>query len=285
MLAAIMPNLTRKNAFDVTVAACKKLDSAGIAYAFPEEYRGDFPVLTNASFYKEDRLFKDCDLIIAVGGDGSVMHSAKHAALNSKPLFGINAGNLAFMASLESDELDYLERLKTGDFRISRRMLLEYELYDEEKLIKKDYCINDIVFARGSQIKLSHINVECNGREIGKYSADGIILSTPNGSTAYSLAAGGPVVDPDIQCIILTPVCPHSLFARSVIFCRDSVFTISPAEEENSPLVISCDGEEAMPLNKSGKCVIKCADIDVGFIIFKEDTFTDVLYNKLATNS
>ncbi|MGI6772093.1 MAG: NAD(+)/NADH kinase [Clostridiales bacterium] len=280
-----MPNLTRKNAFDVTVAACKRLEAAGIRYSFPDQYKCAFPVLENAIYLEDERLFKECDLIIAVGGDGSVMHSAKHAALSSKPVLGINAGNLAFMASLESDELDLLSKLATGDYKISRRMLLELSLYENDQLIRKDYSINDIVFARGNQIKLSHINVECNGRKIGRYSSDGIILSTPNGSTAYSLAAGGPVVDPDMQCIILTPVCPHSLFARSIIFRSDSVFTISPVADSNAPIALSCDGEEAVMLSEDSRCVIKCADIDVGFIILKEDTFMDVLYNKLATNS
>lgn len=282
MKIAIIPNLTRKNTYALTIEACKILDSINIPYYLSNEYKNYFIDAINASFCSFDFLISDCDVLIAIGGDGTVIHTAKYAALNDKAILGLNAGNLAFLSGIEKNELGLLKNLVLKNYLIEKRMMLKIDLFNYDELVYSDYCINDVVFARGQNIQLANINVACNGKMVAKYSADGVILSTPTGSTAYSLSAGGPVVDPCIETIIVTPICPHSLFSRSVIFCSDSEFTVSPSKEMTVPISLSCDGEKSIKITSEHKCVISKADIYAKFIRLKSDTFMDILYNKLS---
>ena len=145
-----------------------------------------------------------------------------------------------------------------------------------------DCCLNDVVIARGEQIKLVKLNVECDGQKINDYYADGIIISTPTGSTAYSLSAGGPVVDPKIESILLTPICTHSLFARSLIFGNDSVLSVKIPENTSDKIRISCDGDDSVEL-RPGDCVrVGKSKYYADFIRIKNESFIDVLNSKLA---
>ena len=150
---------------------------------------------------------------------GITKHQTDAAAKAGKPILGINAGRIAFMAGLEPTELDMLKNLIDGNYENDRRMMLKADVCNSDgTVVKTCFCINDVVLARGTQIKMEDISVEHNGKLINNYTADGIIISTPTGSTAYSLSAGGPVVDPQIESILLTPICTHSLFSRALIF-------------------------------------------------------------------
>ncbi len=275
MKTAIIPNLTRKNAYDVTCELCKKLGEIGITYMLDESLKGEFSEI-DAEFKSMEQMISDCDVIIPVGGDGTILHAAKFG----KPVLGINAGKIAFMAGLEPTELELLTHLKNGDYKTDKRMMLKAVVNDGEKEIAESYCINDVVAARGEQIKMVDILVECNGRVINDYVTDGIIIATPTGSTAYNLSAGGPVVDPEIESILLTPVCTHSLFSRTLIFKSDATLTLHCHSDEG--MLISCDGEEPLTLSKDGFVTVTRAPMDAEFIRIKADAFHDILNDKLT---
>ena len=277
MKVALLPNLTRKTASKVTLDVAARLDGLKIEYSLLMSDKEKLPQLISA-VSDIDELIESCDVVIAIGGDGTILHAAKYAAKHKKKILGINAGRLAFMAGLESNELDLLSSLIYGTYSVDSRMLLEVGLYSDGQLIKTDYCINDAVVGRGNRIRLEDIEIECNGRLVNEYLADGVIIATPTGSTAYSLSAGGPVVDPSVGGILLTPICTHSLFSRSLFFSENSELKVKGKSELN----LSCDGEDSTVVERGQYLVIKKADFTADFLRIKSDTFFDVLNSKLS---
>lgn len=282
MRIAILPNLTRENAKEVTLKVCEFFKSNSVEYCFEEKLKGEFS--DNDLYLPDNELFKSSDIVIAIGGDGSIIHAAKKACKYSKAILGINAGGLAFMAGLEKHEISLLKQLIDGDYTTDKRMLLDVSVYDSanNKLFGEDCCVNDIVVARGKSIKMIRLNVSCDGNRINEYYADGIIVSTPTGTTAYSLSAGGPVVDPRIDSVVLTPICTHSLFARSIIFDSESEISVEVPSDETEEICVSCDGDESIVIPSGSKMIIKKSDIHADFIRIKNDSFIDVLNSKLA---
>ena len=275
MRIALLPNLTRKNALQVSLNVSAELEKLGMEYYIKSDCKEKFKG-TKAKFISVDDMTEICDVIIAVGGDGTIIHAAKFG----KPTLGINAGRIAFMAGLEPAELDMLSHLKNGNYEIDRRMMLRAEIVSASgEVIGTHYCVNDAVVARGSQIKMDDFIVEHNGKFLNKYTADGIIFSTPTGSTAYNLSAGGPVVDPQIESILLTPICTHSLFSRALIFKPDSEFTLCGKGDVD--IGLSCDGEDAIPIGKGCSVRIRKAEMCGEFIRIKNETFLEILNSKL----
>lgn len=273
MLAAIIPNLTRKNAKSVTAELISKLNELEIQCVADEKLKEELNDL-NIKYLPFDEMSEKCDVIISVGGDGTMLHCAKYG----KPVLGVNAGRLAFMAGIEPTELELLSELKSGNYSVDKRMMLKAVVSKDGRQIAEKLCINDVVAARGEQIKMIEVTVRCNGNIINDYFTDGIIISTPTGSTAYNLSAGGPVVDPQIESMLMTPICTHSLFSRALIFKPDTELSIT-CNSDN--INVSCDGD-TLKLEKGCVITVTKAPVYGEFIRIKTDTFLDVLNNKLA---
>ncbi len=188
-------------------------------------------------------LFENCDIAVTVGGDGTIIHNAKYATIADKPLIGVNVGRLGFAADVEPDNIEELKRLVTGDYIIQNRMLLDVTVKHLSGKEDRYIAVNDAVVARGQLSRIIDITVSHNNSKISTYHADGVLFSTPTGSTAYSLSAGGPVIYPEMECILLTPVCPHSLMSRSVLFDSEAVLSIKVNYPENASVILSIDGE------------------------------------------
>lgn len=285
MNIALLPNLTREKAKDVTTEICSWLTEYGADYATLNDYEGAFSTLGNMSFMDFDELLKWCHVVISVGGDGSMLSAAKSTVDYDKPILCINAGRLAFMAGLESDELRLLKKLIDGEYTIDPRMLLEASVKRNGKEIYSAHCINDVVLARGATLKITDICVNCDGKLINTYRADGIVVATPTGSSAYSLSAGGPVINPSMDAILVTPICPQSLFARSIVFSDKNKIDIYCSENTmNTDLYLSFDGEESKTVIKGDVISVRKSDKYAKFIRIKNDEFFEILNNKLAGN-
>lgn len=280
MKIGIVPNLTREKTLDVTRDTVKILKKLNIDFCFDIDFKSELsPKFADVNFVVD--LYSNVDLLIAIGGDGSYISTAKQAAIHKKPVLCINAGNLAFLAGLEGNELHLLENLLTGDFSRDKRMMLEVSVKDAGGETFLGYCINDVAIARGSEIKLIELDAFCDNRKINSYRADGVILATPTGSTAYSWSAGGPVIDPDLQCIMLTPICTHSPLNRSLVFNEKSVITVKSAKE-NQKICVSADGEKSMELSRDFEVKIRKSEYYAEFIRIKSDEFYDILNSKLS---
>ncbi len=279
---AVVPNLSRQQAEEVTRAVCEGLKKLNADFAMPEEIKATFSDICS-TYMSEDELYKNSVAVIAIGGDGTIINCAKIASAYSKPILGINAGRVAFMAGLESQELEYLDRLIKGDYTVDKRMMLSATIVSDGEIVEEINCVNDVFVGRSQHVNMVNLKVFCDNAKVSDYYSDGIIFSTPTGSTAYSLSAGGPVIDPLIESILLTPVCPHSLFQRPMIFRSECVFEIENDTEPGNVLVFF-DGGKGVPVTKDCKIIVKKSDKTADFIRIKSDTFVDILNTKLRSN-
>lgn len=280
MKFAIIPNLNKKDAIDYSAVCAKMLFECGAEISFLSScekyvYSVDYTYKDNIS-----SLIKESDTVIALGGDGTLIKIARICAKYNKPVLGINFGNLGFVTGLEPSQGEMLNKLVTGEYTTDRRSLLALEL-DINGKTEKYNAVNDIVVSRGSCSRIIRLNVLLNGKKINSYSADGVIFCTPTGSTAYSLSAGGPVIDPKINCICMTPICPHSLFSRPVIFGSNSILNVEYENQNDSDIYITIDGQENICLQNVNRITVKMSDDHVDLIKLGNKDFYATLNDKL----
>ena len=276
----IHSNMTRKYAYEVTKDVYNELLSLGAEISMPLELKEYFCEF-KAKFMPEYIAVSLCDVVIAIGGDGTIIHAAHFAAEYDKPILGINAGRLGFLAGLEKQELHLLKNLFCGNYKADKRMMLKVSHKSGGEIKGEYYCLNDCIVARGASLRLCEIEAEYNKGRINTFLGDGLIIATPTGSTAYSLSAGGPVVDTAIESLILTPICTHSLFTRSMIFQSDSIIKLRVTNPEVSLPVFTCDGNSGVSLNDNDTLEIKKSNRVTTLIKIKSDSFADIFSQKL----
>ncbi len=281
MKVVIMPNLSKKDAQFHTARIIDKLHEFGAEVLMKSAFQENFSGCEIAFYEDFHKMLRDGDAIIAVGGDGTIIHCARYAAVAEKPILGINVGRLGFVAGLETDELDTLKKLVDGDYTVENRMMLEIEV-EAEGEIKKYLALNDAVLARGSLSRILDLKVNFNDKNVCDYRADGLIISTPTGSTAYALSTGGPVIDPSMNCILLSPICPHSLFTRSVVFGPEAKLSVQASSNYDSEIFLTIDGETAIKI-KDGQTIEFYRSNQIARIIkLKQNNFYEVVNEKLA---
>ena len=242
--------------------ACKDLDISGITFSEAEE---------NAA---------NCDIFLTIGGDGTILRWGKRAASHNKPLLGVNTGRLGFMATLETDDLSKLSALASGNYDISPRMLLNVTISAGGKT-ETCTALNDVVLFKGVRSKLPEYIVCSGDTELTGVRADGLIISTPTGSTAYSLSAGGPIIDPRLSCFELTALSPHTLFSRPMIFSADIPLKAKYIAYENSSVFLSVDGSESIELSPDDYILIERSDLTLKLIDIDGGSFYSSVHNKL----
>ncbi len=279
MKISIFPNFNNDGVLQTCEEICKELDKLGVEYSVAKCNESD-ETGTLPLFFDTDELIENCDIVIVVGGDGTTLNVAKAASLHNKLTLGINAGRLGFMSGLERDELSLLNRLVSGDYEVEERMMIDARLMSENGT--QDFiCLNDAVITRGDLARLIDVTVKSDGRVITKNRADGMIIATPTGSTAYSMAAGGPVVSPDNSCFVVTPICPHSLVNRSIVFSSDKELEITVENDKNNTSYLSIDGEKSVTVTKNSKIIISKSEYVAKLIKIKPDSFYEILNKKL----
>lgn len=278
---AVIPNLSKKNADVYTSKVIKKIFSLNAEVLMLSDKQKFFNDRKIKYYSNIGNLIFNCDIVITIGGDGTIIHKAKHAARFSKPILGINLGKIGFVAGLEPTEIDKLEQLIKGEYTVEKRMMLSVNVKKGETT-RKFYALNDVVITKGVYSGLVNLNVTLNNDEITKYVADGIILATPTGSTAYSLSAGGPVIEPSMKCILLTPICQHSMFSRPVIFGENSKINITAKTREKDESVLSIDGGRPIIINDRDLVSVEAAKMTVSLIKLKNQNFYKVLNSKLS---
>ena len=230
-------------------------------------------------------LIKDKEAVIVLGGDGTMLRAAHVTSKYKLPLTGINLGTIGFLAETDySKAEDLIDRLMTGDYKMIDKMVLNGNIICEDS--EESYtAINDIVIYRDGKLRIIMLNIFVNGQFFETYKADGVIISTPTGSTAYNLSAGGPLVSPTARNIILTPIAPHSLTGKSFVFAdtdRISIEVVEKSEKEGSSALVSYDGYKDVSISESCKCDISVMDETVKFISVSDRNFYDVLRSKLG---
>lgn len=274
MLIAVVPNQMKTENDALVRAVSQRLAEAGANVRV---------VCAQTSLPTANQLAEalaGCDAAVAVGGDGTIVHVAKGAAMAGCPVLGINGGRLGFLAGAEPDELDKLDALLSGRYQLDERALLQVTVHTETGA-KTCLALNDAVISRGSVSRLVEVTVTANQQEVMSTRGDGIIVATPTGSTAYSLSAGGPVVDPAVDCLLVTPVCPHSLDSRSRVLPGDYELTLRATVADGGAAFVTVDGEQTLPFAATD-CVTICrAETKVRLIRLTEATFYDRLHHKI----
>jgi len=213
-----------------------------------------------------ESLLGKCGIILTIGGDGTILHAVHHSLRVGKPLLGINTGRIGFLTQLEADELDKLVALRDGRYNILHRMLIEAALVVDGK----EQChlaLNEIVLCRGESHRLVEIAVTREGRQVASHRADGVIFSTPTGSSAYNLSAGGPLADPALSLILMTALCPHSQFHRTIILSPNQSYTVREVPGNNeSGLALIVDGINVGVLQEGEHVLIRAAAAQAPFI-------------------
>ncbi len=267
MKAAVIPNYEKQNIERYVNEICTVLGQNGITSRVAAE--------------GEEIIDFSCDFVIIIGGDGTIIHNAKRAAEYGKPILGINTGRLGFMAGLEVNELSKLSALKSGSYETESRMMLDVEVIGAERSIRC-LALNDIVIAKSVTSRIIDISVSVGGAAMSMYRSDGLIVSTPTGSTAYAISAGGPVIDPLIESIMITPICPHSLFSRSILLNHNSVLDITYDMRPGCEVYLTIDGEESDQLIGGERIrITKSKDKAVKLIKIKNDSFYHVFKSKM----
>ena len=253
----LRPNARKDDGFAVSCETAKYLLSRGAAVAVPDAI---LPAFVGLGVSSESAVDVP-DLILSLGGDGTVLAASEDAIARGVPLLGINMGRLGFLAELETDQLNRLDALFSGDYTVAERMTLAVTAdLGEGEFGLPGYPLNDVVFSHDREDGLALLSLSDQDGNVIDYHADGLILATPSGSTAYTLSAGGPIIDDAMKAICVTPVCPHSFFNRSVVFGADSVLTV----ENRSPLgrdaTVSLDGRERLRLPFGAAVTVKRSD-------------------------
>lgn len=277
----MMPNLSRKNAHACAVDAIERLHELGAEILLDQKVKDSFSDFSFITYLPFPEVIEACDLVIAIGGDGTILHTAKYAVEKDKPVFGINAGRLGFLAGLEVTEMDHLADLVAGNYTIEKRMMLKVIRRSADGQEDVLYALNDAVISKGGLAKIVDLEVWCGSEKVIAHRADGIIFSTPTGSTAYSLSAGGPVIDPEIDCISMTPICSHSLLSRSIIFSDQTVLTVYAKVDEEHEAHLSVDGERGIRLAVGDQVLVEKSDIFARFIQLTEKPFYEIMNEKI----
>ncbi len=224
------------------------------------------------------------ELIVVIGGDGTIMRAARAAATLRIPILGVNCGHLGYLAELEQSEIELISRYLDGEYTIERRMMLDVRCGGRSYL-----ALNDAVISHGVLSRMAEIELFCGDERVSRYHADGLIAATPTGSTAYSLSAGGPVVDPSLDCVIVTPICPHSLGAKPLIFAPDNVLRAVNAYQPRTSdgpgygdLYLTVDGIDSVSLPIGSEATVTRAGITTSFIRMNRRGFYGVLSGKMS---
>ena len=278
----LAPNPYRDKNFQTVRAAMQVLKDAGIQcrVCLPFEVDRSYELPKDLRFSRLDREMQNAEMVICLGGDGTILHMAKAATRKGIPILGINIGTMGFMAELESTELDKLRCLATGDYTLDGRMMLDVTVHRDRDILFHDIALNDAVITKGAVARIVHLAVNCDGVEAMECGGDGVIVSTPTGSTAYSLSAGGPIVEPEAKNIIITPICAHDVGSRCIVASDKRVVTINMVRNARRNAYVSVDGGKAFRLNMGDVVTIKKSHLETKLVRLKDRSFYDVVNTK-----
>lgn len=278
----LTPNPYRDKNFNTVRAALEVLKDAGVEtrVCLPFDVERTYDLPRDIRFSRLDRELPDASCVICFGGDGTILHMAKAATRHGVPILGVNIGTMGFMAELESTELSQLKKLAIGEYTVDSRMMLDVTVYRDRDIIFHDLCLNDVVITKGAIARIVHLSVKCDGVEAMECGGDGIIIATPTGSTAYSLSAGGPIVEPEAHSILVTPICAHDVGSRCIVASDKRTVSIELTKNARRNAFLSADGGKALKMNMGDVARIRKSDLTTKLIRLQERSFYDVVNTK-----
>ena len=278
----LTPNPYRDKNFQTVRTAMEILRDSGVdaKICLPFEVDRTYDLPRDLHFCRLDRELPTASAVICFGGDGTILHMAKAATRQGIPILGVNIGTMGFMAELESTELSQLTRLASGDYEIDNRMMLDVTVHRDRDIIFHDICLNDVVITKGAVARIVHLSVKCDGVQAMECGGDGVIIATPTGSTAYSLSAGGPIVEPEASSVLITPICAHDVASRSIVASDKRVITVGLTKNARRNAYLSVDGGKALRMNMGDVATVRKSTLVTKLVRLKERSFYDVVNAK-----
>lgn len=274
MIVGLLPNLDKRGVVDVLENLKPILKENGM-----KAYLPDYISFIGYKSIDEEQLLKNSDVLITVGGDGTIMRYAKLAAIHNKPILGINAGRLGFLANLDANQINLISKIKNGDYELEKRMILSVKVRENGETVGEFTAVNDAVISSGFVSRLIDISAYIDYEPIS-YRADGLIISTPTGSTAYSMSAGGPIIDPAINNIIITPICSHSLSAKPIILSGDTTVKFKAYSMKKSDIYLLIDGRRSFNIKPYTELYITKSPKDISLIKLTKRSFYKTISEK-----
>ncbi|MEW6724381.1 MAG: NAD(+)/NADH kinase [Bacillota bacterium] len=278
---SIIPNLDKVRALETSQALVNWLEERGLQVRLEKEIAA---MLNRPELgHDEAAIMGGVDVIIVLGGDGTLLNVAKKAAAAESPILGVNLGHLGFLTEIELPDLfSSLERVVNGRYLIERRMMVEAEVRRQGRQTDRFLALNEVVISKGPFARLINLETYVDDNLVASYPGDGLIVATPTGSTAYSFSAGGPIVSPSIDVLVITPICPHSFYARSVIVSRDETVRVQ-VRASHRETMITIDGQRGYYLRPEDEIVVRRSQEEVRLIRLEGWSFYDVLRRKLRS--
>ncbi len=276
----LCPNPYKDRELEVTLEARQLLLQAGVEVDISPEFLGDEGIsLPDGLVYKElDEALEGAVLVVSLGGDGTIMHTARRMVGHRVPIIGVNLGSVGFLSELDRSDIGRLVTAAQGNFIPSPRMMLKVELVRRGEVVYSSYALNDATVHGVMQI--IHVVACGDGRRILEFNGDGIVVSSPTGSSAYSMSAGGPLVEPTVENIILTPICPHALLARSCVLAPDRVVTIELSRLRGRAM-LSVDGVD-LNIEEGDTVRVKKSGYQTMLAHVGSKSFYDIVFEKLG---
>lgn len=284
MKVVLSPNPYRDRGMKAAQSAERILKNAGVETVMCLPFRvetGNTELPRHLHFKDIQEELKHADMLICFGGDGTILHAAKDANACNVPILGVNLGSMGFMAELEQGELSLLSKIATGKYTTEVRMMLDVTVYREGKTVYSDIALNDAALIMGAAARMVDLEVYGDKTLISSFSADGVVVSTPTGSTAYSMSAGGPIVEPTAENIIVTPICPHALSARAFVLDGERLVSVKMGRRARKTAYLSVDGGKAFRINDKDTVEVKRSASKTHLVRLTDRTFYEVLGHKL----
>lgn len=286
MKVILSSNPYRDRGMKAAQQAQKILERSGVECCFclpfeiGQNSRLEFP--THIQFQPLQQNLSDADMLICFGGDGTILHAAKDAARHDLPILGVNMGSVGFMAELEEGELHYLEQIAQNNFTLDKRMMLQVRLLRGKQVVSDELALNDAVVSKGSIARVVELDVSADGVQTCQLSGDGVVVATPTGSTAYSMSAGGPIIEPISETIVVTPVCAHQLSARSIVMSSERTITVQMPKRSKKSVYLSVDGGKATRIMPADRVEIRKAKSCTRLVRLTGKNFYELLNKKLG---
>ena len=260
---------------------CRRLLESGLGVRASKQEAADIDVAEVEIVAEGDLPAQDCELVTVIGGDGTILRGAELARPTQTPLLGVNLGHVGFLAEAEHDDLDVtVDRVVERSYEVEERLTVDVSVYLDGDLIAEGWALNDASVEKAARERMLDLVVEVDGRPLSRWAGDGVVCATPTGSTAYSFSAGGPIVWPEVEALLLAPISAHALFARPLVVSPDSVLAVEVQADTTGSVVLWCDGRRTVDLPRGARVEVRRGRYPVRLARLHIAPFTDRLVAK-----
>jgi len=281
----VVSHTGRDDSLEAAVQVCGQLSEAGAIPVLSRDEREDLlayaPELGTVAVLGDDVQAEDLEIVVVLGGDGTILRAAEMVRGCAAPLLGVNLGHVGFLAESERDDLaKAVARALAADYTVEERMTIEVRVKHDSQVIYQSWALNEASLEKASRERMIEVIVEVDGRPLSSFGCDGVVMATPTGSTAYSFSAGGPVVWPGVDALLLVPLSAHALFARPLVVGPDSSLAVELLARGGVPGILWCDGRRPFDLPPGARVIVRRSDIPVRLARLHHAPFTDRLVRK-----